>query len=320
MIDPMISTRVSKMLGIKYPLFQGAMAWIATGELAGAVSEAGGLGIIGTGSSDAGWLQTEITKARAITDKPFGVNLMLLSPHIEKIVETVVKEKVPVVTTGAGSPGKYISLLKNAGCKVIPVVSSVALARRLARQGADAIIAEGMEAGGHIGEITTMCLVPMVSAAVEIPVIAAGGIADGRGAAAAFSLGAEGIQLGTRFLCAEECPVHPDYQERIIRAQDRDTMICGLTTGHPVRVLKNKFSRYYLAKEREGCSPEELNTLGAGKYPAAVVNGDIENGSLLAGQISGLINSKEPAATIVQNVMAEAENILKRLGCEASLD
>jgi len=308
------------MLGIKYPLFQGAMAWIATGELAGAVSDAGGLGIIGTGSSDANWLRTEIAKVRAITNKPFGVNLMLLSPYTDEIVKTVIKEKVPVVTTGAGNPGKYIPLLKEAGCKVIPVVSSVVLAKRLARQGVDAIIAEGMEAGGHIGEVTTMCLVPMVSAAVEIPVIAAGGIADGRGAAAAFSLGAEGVQLGTRFLCAEECPVHPNYQEKIIRAQDRDTMICGLTTGHPVRVLKNKFSRDYLAKEREGCSAEELNKMGIGKYPKAALYGDVENGSLLAGQISGLVNKKEPAAKIVQSVIIEAENILKRLGCEVCSD
>lgn len=316
----MIKTRVSKLLGIKYPLFQGAMAWIATGRLAGAVSEAGGLGIIGAGSADAGWLQKEIEAAQAVTDKPFGVNLMLLSPHIEKIVDLVIKERVAVVTTGAGNPGKYMTRLKEAGCKVIPVVASVALARRLSRQGADAVIAEGMEAGGHIGEMTTMCLVPMIADAVEIPVIAAGGIADGRGVAAAFSLGAEGVQMGTRFVCAEECPVHPDYQRIIIQARDRDTVVCGASTGHPVRVIQNRFSRTYLAREREGWSPEELDRLAAGKYPAAALDGEIEDGSLLAGQIAGMVKKREPAAAIVGEVMVEAEKILKRLGSELCSD
>lgn len=316
----MITTRLTKLLGIKYPLFQGGMAWIATGKLAGAVSAAGGLGIIGAGSADAGWLQKEIEAVRAVTNRPFGVNLMLLSPHIEKIIEVVIKEKVPVVTTGAGNPGKYMTLLKEAGCKVIPVVASVALARRLSRQGADAVIAEGMEAGGHIGEITTMCLVPMIVDAVDVPVIAAGGIADGRGAAAAFALGAEGVQMGTRFICAEECPAHPDYQEKIIQARDRDTVVCGTSTGHPVRVIQNRFSRMYLAKEKEGWSPEELDRLAVGKYPAAALHGAVEDGSLLAGQIAGMVNKREPAAAIVEEVMTEAEQILKRLGCELCSD
>jgi len=308
----LLITRVSKLLDIKYPLLQGGMAWIATGKLAGAVSEAGGLGIIGAGSADAGWLEKEIHTVRSITDKPFGVNVMLMSPHCDEIMDLIIKEKVPVVTTGAGNPGKYIPKLKEAGCKVIPVVASVALARRLARQGADAVIAEGTEAGGHIGEMTTICLVPMVVDAVEIPVIAAGGIADGRGVAAAFALGAEGVQLGTRFICAEESPAHINYKERVLQARDRDTVVCGSSTGHPVRVIENRFSRSYLAKEREGLSADELEKMGAGKYPAAV-KGDIENGSLLAGQCSGLVKKVEPAAAIVQDVMETAEKILKGL-------
>ena len=266
----MITTRVSQLLGIKYPLIQGGMSWLAKGKLAGAVSEAGGLGIIGSGSADANWLQKEIAAAREITSRPFGVNVMLVSPYVEEIIDVVIREKIPVITTGAGNPGRYISRLKEVGCKVLPVVPSVALAKRLARQGADALIAEGTEAGGHISEMTTMCLVPMIVDAVEIPVIAAGGIADGRGAAAAFALGAEGVQMGTRFICAAESSAHVKYKEKVIRSRDRDTVVCGRSTGHTVRVIQNNFARYYLSKEKEGLSPEEMDKLGVGKYPAAL--------------------------------------------------
>jgi enoyl-[acyl-carrier protein] reductase II len=291
------------------------MAWIATGTLAGAVSEAGALGIIAAGSADADWLQKEIAAVRKITDKPFGVNVMLISPYAEEIIEVVIQEKVPVVTTGAGNPGRYLTRLKETGCKVIPVVASVALARRLARQGADALIAEGTEAGGHIGETATMCLVPMVVDAVEIPVIAAGGIADGRGAAAAFALGAEGVQMGTRFICALESPAHAGYKEKVINCRDRDTVVCGVSTGHPLRVVKNQFSRRYLDKEKEGLDPAQLEEMGAGKYPAAL-KGEVENGSILSGQCAGLVGKVEPAAAIVQDVMERAEKILREVGKE----
>lgn len=314
----MITTRVSQLLGIKYPLIQGGMSWLAKGKLAGAVSEAGGLGIIGSGSADANWLQKEISAAREITSKPFGVNVMLVSPYVEEIIDVVIREKIPVITTGAGNPGRYISRLKEVGCKVLPVVPSVALAKRLARQGADALIAEGTEAGGHISEMTTMCLVPMIVDAVEIPVIAAGGIADGRGAAAAFALGAEGVQMGTRFICAAESSAHVKYKEKVIRSRDRDTVVCGRSTGHTVRVIQNNFARYYLSKEKEGLSPEEMDKLGVGKYPAAL-QGDVENGSLLAGQCVGLVQRVEPAADIVEDVISMAERILKRLGSELCL-
>lgn len=294
------------------------MSWLAKGKLAGAVSEAGGLGIIGSGSADANWLQKEISAAREITSKPFGVNVMLVSPYVEEIIDVVIREKIPVITTGAGNPGRYISRLKEVGCKVLPVVPSVALAKRLARQGADALIAEGTEAGGHISEMTTMCLVPMIVDAVEIPVIAAGGIADGRGAAAAFALGAEGVQMGTRFICAAESSAHVKYKEKVIRSRDRDTVVCGRSTGHTVRVIQNNFARYYLSKEKEGLSPEEMDKLGVGKYPTAL-QGDVENGSLLAGQCVGLVQRVEPAADIVEDVISMAERILKRLGSELCL-
>lgn len=310
----MITTRVTKLLGIKYPLLQGAMAWIATGRLAGAVSEAGGLGIIGSGSADATWLKREIDILRSITDKPFGVNLMLLSQYVEENFALVLKEKVPVVTTGAGNPGKYIPALKEVGIKVVPVIASVTHARRLERQGADAVIAEGMEAGGHIGEMTTFCLVPMVVDAVQIPVIAAGGVADGRGLVASMALGAEGVQIGTRFICAEENPVHPLYKEKVLKAADRDTVVCGSVTRHPVRVINNRFARYYLEQERIGRSAEEMEQLGAGKYPAAALSGEVEEGSLLAGQISGLVKRVQPAAEIIDEIMIEASGILANLG------
>ncbi|MGI6548648.1 MAG: enoyl-[acyl-carrier-protein] reductase FabK [Syntrophomonadales bacterium] len=317
----MIRTRITEMLNIKYPLLQGAMAWIATGRLAGAVSEAGGLGIIGAGTADPNWLKAEIEQARQVTSKPFGVNLVLVSPHIEENIELVLRENIPVVTTGAGNPGKYIPRFKEQGIKVIPVVASVALARRLARQGADAVIAEGMESGGHVGEMTTMCLVPMIVDAIDIPVIAAGGIADGRGMVAALALGAQGVQMGTRFVCAEECPAHPAYKEKLIRAKDRDTEVCGVTTPHPVRAIRNRFVRSFLSQERAGMSVEELELLGSGKYPEAALRGDIENGSILAGQVVGLVNRVEPAREIVISVMNEAEALLKTgLGVDLCLD
>ncbi len=317
----MIKTRITKMLNIKYPLLQGAMAWIATGRLAGAVSEAGGFGIIGAGTADPQWLKHEIDEARRVTDKPFGVNLVLVTPHIEEIIDLVLRENIPVVTTGAGNPGKYMPRFKEQGIKVIPVVASVALARRLERQGADAVIAEGMESGGHVGEMTTMCLVPMVVDAVDIPVIAAGGIADGRGMVAALALGAEGVQMGTRFICAQECPAHPAYKEKVLKARDRDTEVCGTTTLHPVRAIRNRFVRYYLEQEKAGLSAEELERLGVGKYPDAALKGDVENGSILAGQVAGLVNRIQPAHEIVSEVIREAEDLLRNgLGVNMCLD
>ena len=297
------------------------MTWIATGRLAGAVSEAGGLGTIGAGTADPQWLKNKIDQARRITQKPFGVNLVLVSPHIEEIIELILRENIPVVTTGAGNPGRYMPRFKERGIKVIPVVASVALARRLARQGADAVIAEGMESGGHVGEMTTMCLVPMVADAVDIPVIAAGGIADGRGLVAALALGAEGVQMGTRFICAEECSAHPAYKEKVVKARDRDTEVCGITTPHPVRAIRNRFVRYYLEQERAGLSAGELERLGAGRYPDAALRGDIEHGSILAGQVAGLVNRVQPAHEIVSEVVREAEALLRNsLGVNQCLD
>lgn len=303
------------MLGIKYPLLQGGMAWLATGKLAGAVSEAGALGVIAAGSAEPSWLKREIAVAKKITDKPFGVNIMITSPYVEEIIELVIRENIPVATTGAGNPGKFLPRLKESGCKVLPVVASTALARRLARQGADAIIAEGTEAGGHIGQTTTMCLVPMVVDAIDIPVISAGGVADGRGFAAALALGAEGVQMGTRFICAEESPAHLDYKEKVVKCRDRDTVVCGASTGRPVRVIENQFTQHFLSKERENLEPAELDIMGAGKFPAAV-KGDVQNGSLLAGQCAGLVKNIEPAQNIIEDVMKMAMAILVELGAD----
>ncbi|MGI6452153.1 MAG: enoyl-[acyl-carrier-protein] reductase FabK [Syntrophomonadaceae bacterium] len=309
----MFKTRICKLLKIEYPLLQGAMAWIAGGGLAASVSEAGGLGVIGSGNADVNWIKNELEQARRITNKPFAVNLMLTSPFIDEVVELVIEEKIPIVTTGGGNPGKYMDRLKEANIKVIPVVASVALARRLSRLGADALVVEGMESGGHVGEMTTMCLVPMVVDAVDVPVIAAGGIADGRGMMAAFALGAEGIQVGTRFICAEECNVHTNYQQKVIKARDRDTVVCGQTTGHPVRAIYNRFSREYLKQEKMGCTKEQLEELGKGRYPAAAVQGDVEEGSILAGQICGLVNQVQPAGDIVADIIKDAQAVMKRL-------
>jgi enoyl-[acyl-carrier protein] reductase II len=245
---------------------------------------------------------------------------MLTSPYIEEVVELVIKERIPVVTTGGGNPGRYMEKLKNAGIKVIPVVASVALARRLSRLGADALIVEGTESGGHIGEMTTMTLVPMVVDAVDVPVIAAGGIADGRGIAAALALGAEGVQVGTRFICSPECDVHPSYQQKVLKARDRDTVVCGTATGHPVRAIRNKFTREYLTRERMGTSKEELEELGKGRYPAAAVEGKIDDGSILAGQVCGLISEVQPAGEIISGIIKDTLSVIRRLGDKECLE
>lgn len=309
----MKSNRVCELLNIEYPIFQGGMARIADASLASAVSEAGGLGII-TGAAPTEWVREQIRKAKELTDKSFGVNIMLMSENAEEIAELVCEEGVKVVTTGAGSPGKYMSKWKEYGIKVIPVVASVALAKRMEKCGADAVIAEGTESGGHVGQLTTMALVPQVVDAVEIPVIGAGGIGDGRGVAAAFMLGAEGVQLGTRFLVAKECTVHANYKEKILKAKDIDTEVTGRPTGHPVRVLRNKLARKYLKLEKEGASIEELEALGVGGLKKAVIDGDVDNGSLMAGQIAGMIDREQTAKEIIEELFNEADERFKLYG------
>lgn len=304
--------RVCEVLGTEYPIIQGAMARIAESSLASAVSNGGGLGIIASGGYDAEWLRAEIRKVKAMTDKPFGVNLMLMMPNIDELIQVVCEEKVPVVTTGAGNPGKYMKTLKEAGVKVIPVVASVALAVRVERAGADAVIAEGTEAGGHIGETTTMALVPQVADAVDIPVIAAGGIADGRGIAAAFMLGAEGVQLGTRFVVAKECTVSQNYKDAIIKAKDTDTCATGRITGHPVRVIKNKLAKEMLSIEKNATAEEAqavIDKLGLGSLGAAVFDGDMDRGSIMSGQIAGIVKKEQPAAEMIAEMFKEAEEI-----------
>lgn len=313
----MLTTPLTSLLGIDYPVLQGGMAHLATAELASAVSEAGGLGIIGAGNAPAGWVRDQIRRVKAATSRPFGVNVMLMSPHAADVIELVAAERVPVVTTGAGNPGSHLPRLKAAGCTVIPVVAAVSLAQRMVRQGADAVIAEGTESGGHIGELTTLALVPQVVDAVQVPVIAAGGIGDGRGLAAALCLGAAGVQMGTRFVCATECIAHPRYKQAILAASDRDTVVSGRSTGHPVRCLRNKLTRAFAAKEAAGASVQELAELGTGRYPAAVYEGDVVEGSVLAGQISGLIRREEPAAAIIAQTVREALAILAALGSRA---
>lgn len=308
-----IRTAICDLLNIEYPILQGGMAWVSTAELAAAVSEAGGLGIIGSGQAPAGWLKEQVRKTKSLTSRPFGVNVMLMSPFVDEIMEVILQEKVAVVTTGAGNPGKYVPGLKEAGTRVIPVVSSVALAKRLIRSGVDALIAEGLESGGHVGELTTMVLVPQIVDAVEVPVIAAGGIYDGRGFAAALTLGAAGVQMGTRFICAEECIVHQRVKEMVLKSRDRDTVVTGRSTGHPVRVLKNKLSRLFEDMENKCVPPEEIEKLGAGKLKAAMVDGDIEMGSVMAGQVSAMVRAVQPAGEIILEVMDEAGKILNRL-------
>jgi len=304
---------ICELFGIKYPILQGGMAWVATAELAAAVSQAGGLGIIGAGNAPPEVVEEEVEKARRLTDRPFGVNIYFMSPYIDQIVDLLVSKRVPVVTTGAGNPGKYIERFKEVGTRVVPVVASVALAKRLERVDVDALIAEGMECGGHIGEITTMALVPQVVDAVSVPVIAAGGIYDGRGMAAAFALGAQGVQMGTRFICAKECTVHPRYKQAVIKARDRSTVVTGASTGHPVRVLKNKLSRTLQEMERRRADREELERLGANSLKMAAVDGDVEMGSLMAGQVAAMVTKEQTAAEIIEEVMRGFEEARRRL-------
>lgn len=308
----MIKSEICQLLGIKYPVFQGGMAWVADGRLASAVSDGGGLGIIAAGNAPGAYVREQIRIAKSFTDKPFGVNIMLLSPFADEVAEVVAGEGVAVVTTGAGNPSKYMELWKNAGIKVIPVVASVAMAKLVTKAGASAVIAEGGESGGHVGELTTMVLVPQVCDATPLPVIAAGGIADGRGAAAAFMLGACGIQMGTRFLSAKECNIHPVYKEKIIKATDLCTMVTGKRLGHPVRSLRTPFARNYFKAEYGGVSDEELEAMGVGSVRMAVQEGNLEKGTFLAGQIAAMVNRIQPAAEIVKEVMDEAEPLLMR--------
>ena len=303
----MENNKICKLLGIKYPIFQGAMAWIANGNLAGHVSRDGGLGIIAGGGMPVDILREEIRKVKSITSNPFGVNLMLMMADVEKQIEVCIEEGVPVVTTGAGNPGPYMERLKAAGIKVIPVVASVALAKRMEKIGADAVIAEGMEGGGHIGTLTTMSLVPQVVEAVNIPVIAAGGIAGGKQFLAALSLGAEGIQVGTKFLVANECTVHENYKKVILKAKDRSTVSTGNYTGHPVRVIENKFAKQILEMEKVGTPKEEIEKLGTGRLRLAVVDGDVENGSVMAGQVAAMVNEPMSTKEILEGFMRELE-------------
>ncbi|MBZ9609704.1 enoyl-[acyl-carrier-protein] reductase FabK [Clostridium estertheticum] len=294
-------------LGVKYPIIQGGMAWVADSSLASAVSNAGGLGIIAAANAPVDYIRNEIRKAKKLTDKPFGVNIMLLSDNAEEIAQLVCEEGIKVVTTGAGNPGKYMELWKSHGIKVIPVVPSVALAKRMERAGADAVIAEGCESGGHIGELTTMALVPQVVDGVSIPVIAAGGVGDGRGIAAAFMLGAQGVQVGTRFLVADECTIHEKYKKKVLAAKDIDSVVTGRPTGHPVRALKNRLSRQFQKLEKENAPVEELEALGRGCLQRAVKEGDIEMGSVVAGQIAGLVKKEQSCREIIEEMFAEAE-------------
>lgn len=304
-----IRTEICDLFKIKYPVIQGGMAWVATAELAAAVSEAGGLGIIGAGNAPKEAVREQIRKARALTKKPFGVNVYYLSPFVEEVIQVILEEKVEVISTGAGNPGKHVPMLKEAGVKIMPVVSSVALAKRLERNGVDAFIAEGMECGGHIGEITTMALVPQIVDAVNIPVIAAGGIADGRQMAAALCLGAKGVQIGTRFVCAKECTAHINYKNAIISAKDRETVLTGYH-GHYVRVLKNKLSKEFERLSQIHAPEEELEKLGAGRLRAAVVDGDVEMGSVMSGQVAAMVNKIQPAHEIIEEIIHDAKIVL----------
>lgn len=306
----MNNTSICSLLRIEYPIIQGGMAWAANACLAAAVSNGGGLGLIGAGSMNADLLRKEIRKARDLTNRPFGVNIMLMNPEVEALADVVREERVAVVTTGAGSPGKYIGAWKEAGIRVIPVVASVAYAKRMENTGVDAIIAEGTEAGGHIGDLTTMVLVPQVVDAVNIPVIAAGGIADGRGIAAAVMLGASGIQVGTRFLVCDECTIHDNYKNMVIKARDIDTLVTGRSGGHPVRTLKNKFARHLIEMEKQGASFEEMELIMVGSLRRAVQDGSLEDGSFMAGQSAGLVCRRQPAAEIIREMFLDAQKLL----------
>lgn len=305
-----MKTRVTELLQIEYPIIQGGMAWVAEHHLAAAVSEAGGFGLIGAASAPPEIVREEIRKAKELTDKPFGVNIMLLNPNADEVAKIVVEEGIQAVTTGAGNPEKYMSMWKEAGVKVIPVVASVAMAKRMERYGADAVVAEGMEAGGHIGNQTTMALIPQIVDAVNIPVIAAGGIGDGRGIAASFMLGAEGVQMGTRFVVADESIVHENYKNRIVKAKDIDSVVTGQSTGHPVRCLRNQMTKEYIKKEQEGVPFKELERMTLGSLRKAVMDGDILNGTVMAGQIAGLVSKRQSCKEILQEIMGEAEKLL----------
>lgn len=302
-----MKTRVTELLQIEYPIIQGGMAWVAEHHLAAAVSEAGGFGLIGAASAPPEIVREEIRKAKELTDKPFGVNIMLLNPNADEVAKIVVEEGIQAVTTGAGNPEKYMSMWKEAGVKVIPVVASVAMAKRMERYGADAVVAEGMEAGGHIGNQTTMALIPQIVDAVNIPVIAAGGIGDGRGIAASFMLGAEGVQMGTRFVVADESIVHENYKNRIVKAKDIDSVVTGQSTGHPVRCLRNQMTKEYIKKEQEGVPFEELERMTLGSLRKAVMDGDILNGTVMAGQIAGLVSKRQSCKEILQEIMGPAK-------------
>ena len=307
-----MKTRITELLGIEYPIIQGGMAWVAESHLAAAVSAAGGLGLIGGANAPAEVIRNYIREVKAVTDKPFGVNVMLMSPYADEVAKVIVEEGVKVVTTGAGNPEKYMEMWKAAGIKVIPVVASVALAKRMERYGADAVVAEGTESGGHIGEATTMTLVPQVVDAVSIPVIAAGGIGDGRGIAAAFMLGAEAVQMGTRFLVAKECTVHQNYKDRVLKAKDIDSTVTGRTHGHPVRCLRNQMTREYVKLENEGKSFEELEYLTLGTLRKAVQEGDVTNGTVMAGQIAGMVSKEQTCKEMIDEMMAQAEQVREK--------
>lgn len=307
-----MKTRITELLGCEYPLIQGGMAWIAEHTLVSAVSNAGGVGLIAGGSAPIDYLRDQIRTCKTETDKPFGVNIMLMSPNADDLAQLVIDEDVKIVTTGAGNPGKYMAAWKQAGIKVIPVVATVALAKRMEKAGADAVVAEGTESGGHIGENTTMCLVPQVVDAVEIPVIAAGGIADGRGVAASFMLGAEGVQIGTRFLASEECQINPTFKELVLKAKDTDNVVTGRTTGHPCRNIKTKFSKMLAKGENDGTlTPEKFEEITLGSLRKAVQDGNVEEGSFLCGLIAGMINEVKPCSEIVKEIMEQAEKLLK---------
>lgn len=309
-----MNTRITEILGIKYPIIQGGMAWIAESTLASAVTNAGGLGLIAGGSAPIDYLREQIRKTKAaVGDKPFGVNIMLMSPNAEELAKLVIEEGVPVVTTGAGNPGKFMEAWKEAGIKVIPVIPSVALAKRMERAGADAVVAEGTESGGHIGENTTMCLVPQVVDALEIPVIAAGGIADGRGIAASMMLGAEGVQVGTRFLAAEECQIHPTYKELVVKAKDTDSIVTGRSTGHPCRNVKTKFAKRLASGEKDGSlTPDKFEEITLGSLRKAVQDGNLDEGSFLCGAIAGMINDVKSCRDIIEEMFSEAEKLLNK--------
>lgn len=302
-----------ELLNIKYPIIQGGMAWVATAELAAGVSNAGGLGIIAAGNAPKEVIKEQIKKCRELTDKPFGVNVMLLSPFVDEIMDLIVEERVEVITTGAGNPAKYIERLKEVNTKIIPVVPTIALAKRMEKHGADAVIVEGTEAGGHIGELTTMVLTPQVVDNVNIPVIAAGGIADGKGLAAVLCLGASGVQIGTRFICSDECIAHENYKNLILKSRDRDAIVTGRSTGHPVRTLKNKLAKEILNMEKEGVNPLDIDQKGVGSLRMAVVNGDVDNGSFMAGQIASYINDVKPCKQIIEDIMEESKSILSKI-------